>query len=93
MNETVTIARPTVSNKYGEFTSVAMYINVRLEMVETRFKTTEGETKIAAGTMYSASKLIKGDKLTYDSIDYRVEKVETVKDLVGTIQHYQAYLV
>jgi hypothetical protein len=93
MNETITIARPTTANKFAEFSSIAMYVNVRLEMIEKRFKNAEGETMISQGTLYSATRLLKGDTLTYEGINYKVEKVETIKDLVGAIQHYQALLV
>lgn len=100
MNQLLTITRQTTPNKYSEYTTTSVSVYGRLEMKQKLIQATNGNYQgtngnmiVSEGVIYSSSIIYTGDKITYDSIEYKIENVYTVKDLMGNIRHYKGYLV
>lgn len=82
-----------VANEYGEYAYIRANIWIRMQQLQTEFKTPDGRDMISRGVVYSHSDLHVGDKITCDNETYKIAQVYKQRDLVGRIVFYKAFLI
>ena len=92
MSQTVTIARRSSRDRYGKSTfGAAVSSPARFELSEKRRLLPNGDLVIIAGRVFLPADVSvdTDDRLTYDSVNYRVFSVDTIAGGSGKTHHLE----
>lgn len=93
MTEKITVMRATTYNKFAEAKYITLNLKGRIEWSEKTIVDDTGTNVVSLATVYCLSELKRNDKLFYENVKFRVEKVVQLKDINNKVQHFVAYIL
>jgi hypothetical protein len=96
LNQTITIYNKASTDKWGRKTvGSGTSVSARLKEATDTFLLPNGEVQIVDGVAYvdAGTTVSVDDKISYNSIDYRVLKKEVQVDGAGTNHHIKLILI
>lgn len=94
MNTPSILNRPKKANQYGEYDDrIKVKVLSRIELKDELVKDDAGVDRNSRGVIYSTSRIVVNDEITYNEVNYKVFKASTVTDLFNKIKHYKGYLI